>query len=132
MADRKTLFERKPCRSEPCYDETVMEVEVRRRFEYIESVLVSVAERQSDAEARADRADARMDRFDRQLHGMRKLVMTGMKMLVRIESTMSKLGEEQREVAKAQRELAVSQRVTDKKLQAFIDSLRRGGNGRRR
>jgi len=36
----------------------------------------------------------------------------------------------QKEWAEAQKELAKSQKVTESKLQALIDSLRRGGNGR--
>jgi Xaa-Pro aminopeptidase len=57
----------------------------------------------------------RVDKHDREIAAIRKLIHTGMKMLV-------KLGEEVRE-------LAASQRETDRQLQAFIRSLRRGSNG---
>jgi hypothetical protein len=40
------------------------------------------------------------------------------------------MAELRREVASELRELAKAQRVTETKLQSFIGSLRRGGNGR--
>ena len=63
------------------------------------------------------------ERFNRRLNGITKIIQTGMKMLVRLEKA-------QTELAEAQRELAASQKVTDRKLQAFLDSLRKGKNGR--
>jgi hypothetical protein len=50
----------------------------------------------------------RIDQHDREIAAIRKLVLTGMKMLVKLEA---------------------SQRETDRQLQAFIRSLRQGGNG---
>jgi hypothetical protein len=55
---------------------------------------------------------------DRQIAAIRKLILTGMKML-------NQLTVEQRERARQQRE-------TDRQLQAFIRSLRRGSNGHQR
>jgi hypothetical protein len=55
----------------------------------------------------------RVDKHDREIAAIRKLIHTGMKMMVQIE--------------KMQRELAASQRETDRQLQAFIRSLRGGG-----
>ena len=53
---------------------------------------------------------AKVDRHDREIGAIRKLVLTGMKLLVRLET---------------------SQRETDRQLQALIRSLRAGGgNGR--
>jgi Xaa-Pro aminopeptidase len=60
----------------------------------------------------------RGDRHDREIAAIRKLIHVGMKMLVTNE--------------KAIRELAVQQRETSRELQAFIRSLRRGGNGHTR
>lgn len=119
-----------------------MEPEVRERFEQIEAILEFVARRQAEAERRADRADERMAkfearmgkfevrmaktearadrmeaRFEKRVEAINKLILTGMRMLVRIGGRID--------------ELAKSQKVTDQKLQAFIDSLRKGGNGRR-
>jgi Xaa-Pro aminopeptidase len=58
---------------------------------------------------------ARVDKHDREIAAIRKLIHTGMKMLVKLEEEV--------------RELAASQRETDRQLQAFIRSLRRGSNG---
>jgi Xaa-Pro aminopeptidase len=57
----------------------------------------------------------RVDKHDREIAAIRKLIHTGMKMLVKLEEEV--------------RELAASQRETDRQLQAFIRSLRRGSNG---
>jgi Xaa-Pro aminopeptidase len=57
----------------------------------------------------------RVDKHDREIAAIRKLIHTGMKMLVKLEEEV--------------RELATSQRETDRQLQAFIRSLRRGSNG---
>ena len=67
--------------------------------------------RMDRAEARMDRAEARMDRLEKSVDGIRKLVRTGMKLMVQIQQ---------------------SQKMTDRKLQAFIDSLQKGGDGHRR
>jgi hypothetical protein len=42
------------------------------------------------AEARMDRAEARMDRADRQLEAIRKIIKTGMKLIVRIEDAQAR------------------------------------------
>jgi Xaa-Pro aminopeptidase len=57
----------------------------------------------------------RVDKHDREIAAIRKLIHTGMKMLVKLEEEV--------------RELTASQRETDRQLQAFIRSLRRGSNG---
>jgi hypothetical protein len=50
----------------------------------------------------------RPDQHDREIAAIRKLILTGMKMI---------------------NQLAASQKETDRQLQAFIQSMRRGGNG---
>ena len=79
-----------------------------------------------------------------QMASMRKIIVTGMKMVVKQGENIEKLGEKvdklgetvdklSGEVSKLTadvRELARAQRTTETKLQSFIDSLRRGGNGR--
>ncbi|HYL34323.1 MAG TPA: hypothetical protein VEV17_00265 [Bryobacteraceae bacterium] len=57
----------------------------------------------------------RVDRHDREIAAIRKLIHVGMKMIVTNEKEI--------------RALAVQQRETSRELQAFIRSLRRGGNG---
>src|SRR5437868_2708634 len=102
-----------------------MEPEVRERFEFIEKTLAYVAESQKRAEARADRVDARMDRFDKRLDATRKFVETGMRMLVKLETSLHRL-----EISVEQ--LAESQRDTDRKLKLFLNSMTKGRNGRKR
>ena len=57
----------------------------------------------------------RVDKHEREIAAIRKLIHTGMKMLVKVQEEL--------------RELTASQRETDRQLQAFIRSLRRGSNG---
>ena len=45
-------------------------------------------------------------------------------------ATLKEVSAALKDLAVAQSELARSQKVTETKLQSFIDSLRRGGNGR--
>ena len=120
-----------------------MEREVRERFERIEALLHAMAEcgnqmeirfnqrmegaelrmeraeqRMERADQRMERAEQRMEKFDLRLEATRKLVEAGMKIVVRIEDRHLALEETVRELAKSQK--------------AFLDSLRKGGNGSRR
>jgi hypothetical protein len=63
----------------------------------------------------------RLSRHDREIAAIRKLILTGMKMIANLAAG-------QRELQASQRELQASQRKTDEQLQDFIRSLR-GGNG---
>ena len=65
----------------------------------------------------------RQAKAEDQMAAMRKIVLAGMRMIV-------KQGENLNKLAVAQKELAKAQKATEAKLQGFIDSLRRGGNGR--
>jgi hypothetical protein len=85
-----------------------MEAAVRERFERIEAILDGVAKKQAAAEARMDRSDAR---FEKRMRGFENLVRMGMK----------ELGDLRR-----------SQQRTDASLRAFLDSMRKGGNGHSR
>jgi hypothetical protein len=78
----------------------------------------------------------RIDQHDREIAAIRKLILTGMKMLVksdgnllRLEADQAILRQEQIAFRKELRELRASQRETDRELKAFIRSLRQGGNG---
>jgi exonuclease VII small subunit len=119
-----------------------MEREVRERFERIEALLRAGVERGNQmhaqfnermeraekrmelsekrmehAEQRMEHAEQRMEKFDRRLEAMRRLVETGMKIVTR-------MGQRQQAMEEAIRDLAKSQK-------AFLDSLRKGGNGSR-
>ena len=63
----------------------------------------------------ASKLEEAVARHDREIAAIRKLVLQGMKMLVRIEAGIS--------------ELQAAQKKTDSTLQAFIRSLERGRNG---
>jgi hypothetical protein len=65
---------------------------------------------------RLDKHGERLDKHDRQIAAMRALMQEGVRYMV--------------ETRKYLRATAVMQNRTESKLQALIDSLRRGGNGR--
>jgi hypothetical protein len=78
----------------------------------------------------------RLDRHDRQIAGITKLLQTGMRMLVKSQEEQTALRKEVRELAAEVRGLAVEvrglasmQKRTEATLQAFINSMKRGGNG---
>ena len=89
-----------------------MEAEVRREIDEIWAILRGVAEGHAAAKIRMDREDRRAkerwDKFEKRMHGFEKLVQIGMKQMF---------------------ELRQSERETRASLRAFMDSLRRGGNG---
>lgn len=65
----------------------------------------------------------RVNQHDREIAAIRKLVLTGMKILVRVERNQERL-------EKAQERLERAQERTEQTLERFIRSLERGsGNG---
>jgi hypothetical protein len=71
----------------------------------------------------------RLDRHDRQIAGITKLLQTGMRILVKSQEEQTALRKEVRELAAEVRGLASMQKRTEATLQAFINSMKRGGNG---
>ena len=72
-----------------------------------------------------------------QMAAIRKLIQTGMRMIVKNEELIKKNQESIKELAVAQKvtesklqDLAAAQKVTEVKLKSLIDAWRRGGNGR--
>ena len=92
-----------------------------------EAILQSVSERQDRAEARQERTEVRVDkmeaRLDRRMNAIVKVLHAGMKMGVEIRRA-------QKEGEYKLNALIHAQQKTEKKLQAFIDSLRKSRNGR--
>jgi len=88
----------------------------------VERTIEFILQSQAKAEVRMDRMEARIDRmelrFDKRLNGLTNIMRTGMKML--------------NQLAAAQKELAAAQKRTERTLNSFIDSIRKGTNGRRR
>ena len=70
----------------------------------VEKTMQFILDQQAKAEVRWQRADERMDKFERSLEGIRKLVQTGMKMLVRA-------AEEKQETRATMREIPANMRV---------------------
>jgi division protein CdvB (Snf7/Vps24/ESCRT-III family) len=125
-----------------------MEAAVRERFERIESLLAELGRRNAEAlarmdkaearmnrsearmdrsEARMDRAEARMDksdaRFEKRMRGFEKLAVIGMKELAQLRRN-------QKEHDEKLNALIDSQQRTEASLRRWLESLRRGSNGR--
>jgi hypothetical protein len=80
--------------------------------------------------------EARVSQHDREIAAIRKLILTGMKMISSIQTSQREIIASQREIQASHREiqrelkaLAASQRETDRELKAFIRSLRGATNG---
>jgi len=96
-----------------------MEADVRQEFDEIKAILKAVAKSQAAADARMDRSD---ERFDKRMRGFEKLVRIGMAELRRFE----------KETDRKIDALVNAQQRTEASLKAFLDSLRKGGNGHQR
>lgn len=78
-----------------------MQAKAEVRMARFDEQMAKAEARMDRADARMDRLEARMDKFDKSLNGIRKLLQTGMKLLVKIEKR---------------------QAATDIKLERLIDS----------
>jgi hypothetical protein len=74
---------------------------------------------------RLDKHEERLDKHDKQMAAMRALMREGIRYMIETRKDL-------RALSVAQNRLADMQKVTEAKLQALIDSLRRGGNGHSR
>ena len=77
----------------------------------------------------ATKLEERVSKHDREIAAIRKLILTGMKMLNQLTGENVETRKQLRELAVEQRETARQQRETARQLDAFIRSLRRGTNG---
>ncbi|HTA71325.1 MAG TPA: hypothetical protein VK776_23725 [Bryobacteraceae bacterium] len=97
-------------------------MDVERTIEFILQQQAKSEARHAQAEAKQAQAEAKAER---QMAAIRKLIQTGMRMIVKNEELVK--------VTQAElRELAAVQKVTETKLQGLIDALRRGRNGSHR
>jgi hypothetical protein len=104
------------------YDERLMNVE--KTIEFILDQQAKTEALWQRNEERWKRAEVRMDRFDKSLDGLRKLVVTGMKMLNRATA-------ERRAMEVDIRDLVAAQKRTDQKFERLVELLsRRSLNGR--
>jgi chromosome segregation ATPase len=90
-------------------------MDVERTIEYI-------LQMQAKSEARMAKYDERMDKFDKRLEGMRKLVETGMRMLVKIEKSQDELTVKLTVLTDRVDALTEAQRKSDRKFERFMDS----------
>jgi hypothetical protein len=93
----------------------------------VEKTMEFILQQQAKAEARAERAEAKAER---QMTAIRKLIQTGMRLIVKNEESIKELAAAQKVTEKKLQDLAAAQKITETKLQGFLDGLRRGGNGR--
>lgn len=111
-----------------------MEPEVRERFEQIEAILAAVARNQLAAEARSresaaqhekrmDAFEKRMDGFERRMLGFEKLARIGLRQITLLARSLAETNQ------KLDIVISEQQRI-DAKLQTFMDSMRKGTNGR--
>jgi hypothetical protein len=71
----------------------------------------------------------RLDRHDKQIASIRELLKEGIKMVVEIRHLTLETRKDMRKLAAMQLATAEAQKRTEASLQAFIDSMRGGGNG---
>ena len=88
-----------------------------RTMQFIVDNLAAVTASQQQAEVRAARMDRRMK-------GMQTLMMTGMKLIVKLQKG-------QRELQKEMKALATAQKRTDEKFDRWLDSSN-GHNGHKK
>ena len=79
------------------------------------------------------RLDARVAQHDREIAAIRKLILTGMKMLNRTDATLDRMAGEQEQIkkefrllAEEQRLLAAEQRRTEKLMQRWLERSTNG------
>jgi hypothetical protein len=104
-------------------------MDIQKTMEFIlrqqakaEGEMAAMRQHQAESEAKAER----------QMAAIRKLIQTGMRMIVENEQQIKEVAVAQKLTQKELRELAASQKVTESKLQGLIDALRRSGNGSHR
>jgi hypothetical protein len=84
----------------------------------VERTIEFILKMQAKSEARAERSEARADKFDKRLEATRKLVETGLKLLVKIEKSHQ---ETKKDFDRRLKELIEAQKRTDQKLDRLID-----------
>lgn len=73
--------------------------------------------------------EARVSRHDREIAAIRKLIVTGMEILVKSDQNLLRLEGAQVAMREDLRQLAAAQRETDRQLKGLIRALERGRNG---
>ena len=113
-----------------------MEPEVAARFEKIEAILHEMAVRGRAAERRMDRSEKRMEKFDHRMEAAEKRMEAAEKRSEAADRRMDKFEHQLQTTRKLVEagvkivlQLGKSHRELEKSQKAFLDSLRKGGNG---
>jgi len=91
-------------------------MDVERTMQFILESQARTSAKLEEVADRQNRAEKRMDRFDKSLDGIRKLIRTGMKLMVQIQQ--------------AERENKVAIKQLSQRIDAFVASMEKGRNGR--
>jgi hypothetical protein len=109
------------------------------RQQKTEEGLAALAASQQKAEERLQKADERQQKTDRSVRGLRTLVQTGMRILVRLEQNQQTLDTKIAALADAQirtedslKVLVAVQKRTDQKFERWLDSMNKGANGHKK
>ena len=86
----------------------------------VEKTMEFILQQQAKAEVKAER----------QMTAIRKLIHTGMRMMVKNEESIKELTAAQKVTEAKLQDLAAAQKVTELNLKGLINAWRRGGNGR--
>jgi hypothetical protein len=93
-----------------------------RTMQFIVDNLAAVTASQQQAEVRAAR-------IDRQIKGIKSLMLTGMKLIVKLQKGQRELQKGHRELQADLKALAAAQRRSDQKFDRWLDSLKNGSSG---
>jgi hypothetical protein len=81
------------------------------------------------ATASQRQAEVRAARTDRQIKGMQHLMLTGMKMIVKLQKGQRELQKGHRELQAELKALAAAQKRTDQKFDRRLESVKHGSSG---
>ena len=117
-----------------------MEPEVEERFQRIEAILHAMAQRENHIEARFNKRMDRMEqrheeamlrlaKTEHQVEVTGKLVHAGMKVVIKLGDQVKAFAQRVDAIGRHVEELSVEVKALAKSQKAFLDSMRRGGNG---
>ena len=96
----------------------------------VEETTLFILETQARTSENLEQITEKQKRFDKSLDAIRKLVHTGMKMMVQIQQAERENKAAIKDLRAAQRALAIAQAQTERRLSAFLASMQKGRNGR--
>ena len=107
-------------------------MDVERTMQFILDQHAKAEVRWQKSEERMGRMETRQAKFDKSLVQVRKLIVTGMKMINQVTATQKVAQVELREIREDIRGLTAAQKRTDAKFERLVELMsRRSPNGRR-